>query len=585
MNDAASGGAARANLSLRWRFARWLPSLSLGALLAWMVLVPLVLVLVSSFKPTGFPSDPGWSLANYSNVYFSAEFWELVGNTVQFAFGATLMALALGITIAWLVERTDLPMKGLVRALVILPMATPPVLMAIGWVMLLSPRTGALNDLLQYLFNLENAPINIYSMGGMIFVEGLALVPSTFLILSPAFRNMDPSLEEAAFTSGAGLFTTIRRIFLPLLAPTILAAAVFLLIVGFLVFDIPGAIGMPVGIFVLSSQVVYLANDAPGGLPEYGLISAMAIFFLVIVLGLAWSYQRYTRISGRFVTVTGKGWRTRMVPLGRWKWPAFAMIAIYFMLAVAAPVAILVWTSLMPYQAGVSFDMLEKATLANHLEFFSNRRAVQASMNSVLIAVIASTAVALLSVLVSWVVIRSKAPGRKVIDALSFLPIAIPGTLIGVGLIYVYLTINFIPIYGTIWIIMIAYTTNYLSFGSRATHGVMIQLHSDLEDAARTSGAGWWRTMRRVIAPLAFPAIAAVWIWVLAHCMRELTSALLLKGAHNTTVPVLLWGYWSGGEPNKAAAIGVWLVFAMLICVAGWQILASRTRSSGREAV
>ncbi|MEQ8710597.1 MAG: iron ABC transporter permease [Rhodospirillales bacterium] len=584
MTDAVLAPDDRAGLSLRWRLARWVPSLSLGVLLAWMVLVPLALVLISSFKPTGFPSDKGWTTENYSDVYFSAEFWELVGNTVQFAFGATIMALSLGALIAWLVERSDLPMKGLVRALVILPMATPPVLMAIGWVMLLSPRTGAINDLLIYLFNLDSAPINIYSMGGMIFVEGLALVPSTFLILSPAFRNMDPSLEEAAFTSGAGLFTTIRKIFLPLLAPTIMAAAVFLLIVGFLVFDIPGTIGMPVGIFVLSSQVVYLANDAPGGLPEYGLISAMAIFFLVIVLTLAWSYQRYTRLQGQFVTVTGKGWRPRSVALGKWRWPAFTMIAVYFLLAVAAPVAILIWTSLMPYQSGVSLDMLEKATLANHIDFFSNRRAVQSSINSVLIAIAASTAVALLSVLVSWVVIRSKAPGRKIIDALSFLPIAIPGTLIGVGLIYVYLTINFIPIYGTIWIIMIAYTTNYLSFGSRATHGVMIQLHADLEDAAKTSGAGWWRTMRRIIVPLAFPAIAAVWIWVLAHCMRELTSALLLAGANNTTLPVLLWGYWSGGEPNKAAAIGVWLVFAMLICVAGWQIMASRSKSSGREA-
>ncbi|MCY4309956.1 MAG: ABC transporter permease subunit, partial [Rhodospirillaceae bacterium] len=162
---------------------------------------------------------------------------------------------------------------------------------------------------------------------------------------------------------------------------------------------------------------------------------------------------------------------------------------------------------------------------------------------------------------------------------------AMGGTGGGVGLIYVYLTLNFIPIYGSIWIIIVAYTTNYLSFGSRATHGVMLQMHSDLEEAARTSGAGWFRTTRRIVAPLAFPAIAAVWIWVFAHCMRELTSALLLKGADNTTLPVLLWGYWTGGEPNKAAAVGVWLVIAMLLCVVAWQILAARSRSaSGREA-
>ncbi len=566
--------------------ARWAPSLGLMALLGWLVLVPLALILVSSLRPTGFPLDAGWSLANYRDTYGSREFWHLVWNTAQFALGSTALALALGTAAAWVVERTDLPLPGLVRTLVILPMATPPVLMGIGWVMLLSPRTGFFNHVLQALLGLESAPFDIFSMGGMIFVEGLALIPSTFLILSPAFRNMDPSLEEAAFTSGAGLWLTLRRVFLPLLAPTLLAAAVFLLIVGFLVFDIPGTIGMPVGIFVLSSRVVYLANDAPSGLPEYGLISAMAVFFLLILLALAWGYQRATRRQHRFVTVTGKGWRTRPIALGRWRWPAFGLLAGYFLLAVAAPLAILVWTSLTPYQAAVSWQMMERLTLANHADFFTNRRAIEASLNSVLIAVLAATGVAALSVLVSWVVVRSRAPGRRVVDTLSFMPIAIPGTMIGVGLIYVYLTFNALPIYGSIWIIMIAYLTNYTSFGSRATHGVMIQLHADLEDAARTSGAGWLRTMHRVVVPLAFPAIAAVWIWVLAHCMRELTSALLLKGVDNTTLPVLLFGYWSGGEPNKAAAVGVWLVLAMFVCVAGWQLVAARSRAgNGREAV
>lgn len=565
---------------LSWKLARWTPVATMGPLLGWLVLVPIILVLVSSFRPTGFPLDDGWTIQNYTQTYTDRAFWILTSNTAIFAIGATIMALMLGITIAWLVERTDLPMKGAVRAMVILPMATPPVLMAIGWVMLLSPRTGFFNHLLMGVFGLEDAPINIYSLGGMIFVEGLALVPSTFLILSPAFRNMDPGLEEAAFTSGASIWTAIRRVFLPLMAPTILAATVFLLIVGFLVFDIPGTIGMPVGIFVLSSQVVFLANDSPSGLPEYGLISAMAVFFLILVITLAWSYQRMTRLQGRYVTVTGKGWRANTVSLGKWRWVAFGCVAVYFFLAVVAPLAMLIWTSLTPYQAPVSMAMLSKLTLNNHLDFFSNSRAMSAAMNSVLIAVVAATGVAILSVLVSWIVVRTRAPGRKLIDILSFLPIAVPGTLIGVGLVYVYLALNFLPIYGSIWIIAIAYTTNYLSFGSRATHGVMLQIHSDLEEAAKVSGAGWWRTMRRIVAPLAFPAIMAVWIWVLAHCMRELTAALLLHSSTNTTVPVLLWGYWTGGEPNKAAAVGVWLVVAMLVTVVAWQVLSTRSKST-----
>ena len=561
---------------------RWLPLLLLGGLLVYLVVVPLVILLISSVTPSGFPMDPGWTLGHYVSTYFDAGFWNLVLTTSQFAVGSTLGALTIGIVMAWLVERTDLPARGLVRVLVILPMATPPVLLAIGWVMLLSPRTGAFNEILQGMFGLETAPFNIFSMPGMIFVEALSLVPSTFLILSPAFRNMDPNLEEAAMTSGASFLTMLRRIIIPLLAPAILAAAVFLMIVGFLVFDIPGVIGMPVGIFVLSSQIVYLANDAPSGLPEYGAISAMAVFFLVILLLLAYGYQTMTRRASKFVTVTGKGFRPRALALRRWRWPAFGFVCLYFFLATIAPMAILIWTSLMPYQASFSLELLPRLTFGNHLEFFDNRRAVMAAQNSIVIAVVAATAVALLSVLVSWVVIKSKARGKKLIDGLSFLPIAIPGTMIGVALIYVYLTMSsVIPIYGTVWIIAIAYTTNYLSFGSRATHGVMFQLHDDLEDAARTSGAGWLRTMRRVLVPLTMPAILAVWIWVMAHCMRELTSALLLHGRDNTTVPVLLWGYWTGGEPNKAAAVGVWLVIAMLVMVTLWQVLARRGRLGG----
>lgn len=566
----------------RGRFVeRWLPTLLVGGLLAYLAVVPLVVLLVSSVKPTGLPLDPGWTLKHFVETYTDSSFYEMAWTTLRFAVGSALGALTIGIVMAWLVERTDLPARGLVRAMVILPMATPPILLAIAWVMLLSPRTGFFNDVLQLLFGLESAPFNIFSISGMIFVESLSLVPSTFLILSPAFRNMDPNLEEAARTSGASLLTTIRRVVLPVLLPSILAAGGLLLMFGFLVFDVPGAIGMPVGIFVLSSQIVYLVNDAPGGIAEYGPVSAMAVFFLVILLVIAWGYWRATKHANRFVTVTGKSFRIRPYKLGRWRGPAFGFVCLYFFLATLAPIGILIWTSLMPYQAPVSLGMIERITLGNHLAFFTNNRAVEAAENSVVIAIVASTAVALLAALVSWVVVRSRAAGRKLIDVLAFLPLAVPGTMIGVALIYVYLTLSFLPIYGSIWIIAIAYITTYIAFGSRATNNVMLQLSPELEEAARTSGAGWLRIMRAVVIPLTLPAILAVWIWVMAHCMRELSSALLLQGFDNKTVPVLLWGYWSGGEPNKASAVGVWLVAAMVVLVSLWQVLTRRGRLAG----
>jgi iron(III) transport system permease protein len=561
-----------------------LPVLLTGALLAWLVLVPLAVLIISAFKPTGLLRDPGFTLAHVVETYSSAQFWSLVGVTLQFAVGSTALALLLGGALAWLTERTDLPAPALVRAMVILPMATPPFLLAISWIILLSPRTGAINALLMNAFGLAAPPFNIYSLGGMIFVEGLSLVPSAFLILAPAARNLDPSLEESALTSGAGTLQLIFRIILPLMLPALAATAIFLMIVSFVVFDVPGTIGMPSRIFVLSSQIYSLVADSPRGIPDYGKVSAMALMFTSGLLALTLLYHRLMRHAGRFATVTGRGYRPRPFRLGRLRWVAIAAVVLYFLCAVLAPLLILVWTSVMPFQAPLSIAAAKMATLANHREFFSNPFIEAATVNSIIVAVVASTAVAALSLVTAWVSIKSRAPGRRVIDALAFLPLAMPGVLIATALIYVYLAVKIIPIYGTIWIIAVAYLTIYLSFGSRAMNGVVLQLHSELDEAARMSGAGVFATVRRIIVPLAAPGLAAVWIWVFAHCLRELTAALMLQGADNATLPALLYSYWSGGETNKAAAVGVWLVIGLLAVVIAWQLLARLAARSGVEA-
>lgn len=217
-----------------------------------------------------------------------------------------------------------------------------------------------------------------------------------------------------------------------------------------------------------------------------------------------------------------------------------------------------------------------QASWANHMAFFTDPLTLTALGNSLLIGVVASTVVAAFSVLISWIVVRRRGVTGKLVDFLAFLPIAIPGTMIGVALIYVYLNMPLLNIYGSVWIIAIAYVTTYIPFGTRTTNGVLMQLHRELEEAARTSGAGWWRVMRRVVMPLALPAALAVWIWVIAHCMRELSSALLLQGGGNQTLPVVLWNFWVGGEPNKAAAVGIWLVVLVFVTMLVWQWAGAR---------
>jgi iron(III) transport system permease protein len=564
-----TGGGALARLT------RLLPTLTLGTLLLYLVAVPLAFLALSSLRPTGFPLDPGWTLDNYTAVYGAPSFTRLLGDTLVFALGSVGIALATGTLLAWLVERSDMPGAAAVRALVILPMATPPLLMAIGWAMLLSPRSGALNLLLRDL--LGTAPFNAYSLGAMVFVQGLALTSTAFLFLAPAFRNMDPSLEEAALASGASTRMLFRRVLLPLLRPAVLAAGVFLLIVGFVVFEIPGTLGMPARIFVLSSQLYYLASEAPGGVPLYGQVGALATLFLLLLLGLGLLYRHMTREAARYRTVTGKGFRPRRMPLGAWKWPALGLVAVYFLLAVVLPMGMLLWMSLMPFQARPSWANLALVTLENHRDFLDSPRVIEAAANTLLVAGLSATIVAVLALLISWTVVRLRAPGAAVLDTLAFLPIAIPGVMMGVALIYVYLTLDpFIAIYGTVWILVVAYVTDYLSFGTRAAGGVMVQLHPELEEAGRTSGAGGFTVLRRITVPLLAPAVAAIWIWVLAHAMRELSTALMLQGRDNAVITTTLWDYWQGGEPTRAAAVGVWLVGVLLLALILWQVLAAR---------
>lgn len=559
---------------------RWLrlPWFNTGLLLVllYLVAVPLVLLLVASFKPTGLPLDPGWSLEHFKTVYGDPGFYALVYNTTIFALGCTICALAVGGVLAWLVERTDLPFKGAARVMIVLPMVLPPFLLAMGWALLASPRNGWFNELIKSALGLDQGLLNIYSLGGMVFVETLALVPSVYLILASAFRNMDPALEEAAMTSGARWPQMISRIFVPMLSPALMAAGAYLLIVGFLVFDVPGTLGMPVGLFVVSSRIVYLATDQSGGTSAYGQIAAIGVTFLLLLLALTWSYRRMTAQASRFVTVTGKGFRPRELKLGALKPLAIVLVMLYFLLAVLAPLGILLWTSLMPYLAPVSWEMVPQLSLAQHKALFSNARIGQAAWNSVWVSVLSATIVTALALLVAWAVLRSKQPGRSMIDTLSFMPLAIPGTMIGMALIYVYLTLSAVPIYGTAWILVIAYVTVYLSFTSRTASATMIQLHPELEEAARTCGATPAYAVRRVVLPLMLPALIGAWIWVVAHVMRELSTALLLQGDDNATVAVQLWSYWAGGEPNKAAAMGVWLVLAMTVVTVTWQWLARR---------
>lgn len=546
-------------------------------LLVFLVGSPVVCLVISSFKETGFPIDPGFTFNNYLITYSDPYTYKLFLNSLIFSFGSTLVALTLGIVFAWLVERTDAPLRSLAKGMIISTMAVPPVILAVSWVLLLSPKIGLFNQILMGIFNLEAPPFNIYSLFGMFFVQGLALVPTTFLMLSPAFRNMDPSLEEAASVSGAGTLYIVRTIFLPILKPAILSTSIFVFIVGLVVFDVPGIIGLPVRIMVFSSQIFFKTHP-PNGLPEYGSVSALALSYLALIAITLVIYFRFTRLQNRFTTITGKGYRPRPFRLGRWKYAASSFFLLYILLAIAMPLGILIWTSFLPYYAKFSPKQLGILSLDNYRIFFEHRQVILALKNTFLVAIVSATLVALISFAVSWIVTRIRTKGSQFLDLLAFMPLGIPHVLMGLALIFVYLTLKFIPIYGTIWIISIAYVTNYMSFGTRTMNGAIVQIHKDLEEASEASGATWFMTFTRITFPLVLPAMMSVWIWVAGHAMRELSAALMLASGRNIMLSTLLWGFWEGGNTPAAATVGVLLIVFLIMLMVVVQFLGKRTR-------
>ena len=546
-------------------------------ILIYLVGSPVLCLLISSLKKTGLPNDPGVTLTHYLNTYTDLYTYKLFLNSFMFSVGSGSLALLLGMTFAWLLERTDTPFKSLLRGMIVSTMAIPPVILAVSWVLLLSPKIGYFNHLLVALFKLGNAPLNVYSLPGMIFVQGLALVPTTFLMLSPAFRNMDPSLEEAALVSGAGTLRLIRTIVLPILMPALLSASVFVFVVGLVVFDIPGIIGLPVRIMVFSSEI-FFATHPPAGLPDYGAVSALAMSYFVVISITMGIYFRMTRLAQKYTTITGKGYRPRSFPLGKWRTISFSFFMLYFFLVVVAPVGVLIWTSLLPYYRSFSFQHVGLLSLENYRIFIGHSKVILAVKNTFIVAIVSATGVALFSFVISWIVARVRSKISKVVDVLAFVPLGIPHVLMGLALIYVYLTLKFFPIYGTIWIIAVAYITHYISFGTRTMNGAMVQIHRELEEASQVSGASWFTTFVRIIFPLLMPAVMSVWIWVGGHAMRELSAALMLASGRNILLSTLLWGFWEGGEMPVAATVGVVLIAFLILLMAVAQLFARRNR-------
>ncbi|HET7701387.1 MAG TPA: iron ABC transporter permease [Candidatus Limnocylindria bacterium] len=540
-------------------------------LLLLLTAVPVATLVMGSLQIEG---RPGFTTANYEHVYSDPRTYRLLLNSFLYAVGTSILAIGLGTSLAFIVERTNVPFRRGFFAVTLVPLIVPGIVSTIAWIYLASGRIGVLNRGLMAALGLESPPFEVFSLLGMVWTEGLHLSPLVFLVMVGAMRAMDPALEEAAMTSGARPLRTLRVVTLPVLVPALAAAALIMFIRGLESFEVPALLGLPAEVPVITSEIYFALRTYP---QDYGLAGALGVGLLLVSAVGVWSYGRLTRRAERFATITGKGYRPRIVELGRWRWVAFVYILVYLLVVVVLPFLVLLFVSLVPFYIP-SLDMLQKLTLQHYVTVFEHPDTLRAVRNSFVLALSSATITMALTAVIAWIVVRTTLPGRRVLDLLAFLPIGIPGLVLAVAIIFE--LINFpIPIYGTLAILVIAYVTRYLPYGMRTSTAAMVQLHRELEEAAAVSGASWATSFRRIVVPLLWPSLVAGWIYVFVVSVRELSSSVLLVSHDSTVLSFLILDLQQSGQSNAVAALSVMLVLSLVV------IVGLAQRASGRFGV
>ena len=575
--SAVSDGALR---KLRWAREHLVIVLAI-LLTVWLVLVPLATLIIFSFR-LGNPWDPGgFTLEHYASAYSDPQTYSMFFNTALLAGFSTALSVALATLFAFLTERTDMPFRNVAWGLILVPMAIPGLLFAVSWTFLLSPQIGLFNvwmrNVLGFL-GVETAtgPLNIYSLWGMVLLEGLRGVTTTFLIMVGAFRAMDPSLEEAARVAGASGRRTFFGIFIPLLTPAILGATMYSFMTHLESLEVPLIIGLPARIHVFPTYIFYTTQRYTP--PEYGLSAALGATFLLVSILLVYLYRYAMRQEGRFATITGKGYRPRVVALGKWRYAALSVFLLYFGLTIAAPSFVLFWSSLLPVYMTPSWELLSDLTLDHYRAIFTDSDVLDATVNTIVVALSAATLTMLLSLVVAWVILRKRFRGRTVLDAVTFLPHALPGVIVAIAFLFLYLQppLSSLHLYGTVWIIVLGLTVSYIAFGSRSMTAALAQVHVELEEASHVSGAKWLTLMRRIVLPLVLPAFIGGWIWVASHSLRNFSVPLILATRENWLLSVVMWHTWEDGDPGQTAALGVLLIVALGVLTVGGRWLVAR---------
>ena len=534
-----------------------------GCSLAFLSLYPTFFLFYGSIRSTPLGVPGTLTLSNYIQVYGDPETYRLVGTTLIFAAGASGLSVVIALALAWITVRTNAPFRGLLELTAVIPNVIPSLLVAISWVLLINPTNGIINEFCKAIFGF--APFNIYGIPGLIFVEALVLSPLAYLIIAAALRGMDPSLEESAKTLGSSELGVALRITFPLIRPAILAAATLNFVRAAESFDTPAVIALPARIEVFTTKIF---REAIGSFPaNHNLAATYGVGLVSMVFLFVYLYRRFTAEVERFATVTGKGFRPHEIDLRGWRYPASIAALVILILMVIMPFLTLLLVSVMPYYQTLSWPVLQNLTLRHYVSLFEDGRVYGAFRNSLFLAVVGATVCVLFATVISYITVKTKVVGRGLLESLAFIPWAFPGAALAIGILWAY--INFpIPIYATLWILMVAYITRFMPYGLRAVSSTIVQIHKDLEDASAVCGAGLGMTMRRILIPLMRPGIVAGWIVLATFFIREFSCSIFLYSPGAEPLGPLIYFYYEEGTFGIMAGVGVLIMLASLILVA-----------------
>jgi iron(III) transport system permease protein len=556
LNDSGTASTQQVTRSyrdIRQKIIEWLLQRLPIIIMAFLVLYPISMLLYGSFWSATRITSPGHlTINNFITVLKSPRVVSAMLNTLWVTIGTTGISVLLGVPLAWLVARTNMPGRKRVKTVTLLPFFTSSLLVGVSWALLLSPEIGLLNG----LFSAIGLPrFNIFSIGGLIWATGLYHVPYMFLFAYPAFQSIDSSLEESSQVLGAGVFATFRRITFPLIAPSIVSGAILVAISSIGLFGIVAILGTPKGIFMLTNFIQRQVAAFP---VKHNIAAAASMLLLVGTLIFIAIQRRFiAKESKRFVTVSGKVPRARTVDLGKWRWPAAGAYGLFILVGVFLPYCILLIVSFSDFWSGsISFKSL---TMANYYDLFLGTYAQQvrsAFTNSMLLGIGAASLSVAICLIIAWVINRGSGWFKVVAEFLAMAPVAVPGIVFGVAFLWAWIRFP-IQIYGTLWILIIAYVTRTIPHCTRVIGSNIIQISKDLEESAKVVGASWMSILKDIIFPLLKPGLLAAWAFVFILSIKELNTSILLVTPKTNVIATLIYDIYQEGFYVRLSALVV----------------------------